>query len=100
MARFRLVETHNGTLTRRWEVCEAELRRDRPELAGFLDEGLASLHVTTRRRELRLLCVETQEDRLRWALAEAGFALPDGEVARLADEVRRLTAEGSAADIN
>lgn len=83
MFRYRLVETHAGTLTRRWEMSEAELRRERPELSWLLDEGLASLSLVTRRRELSLCRIEADPDQIRLALERAGIAITDEEAARL-----------------
>jgi hypothetical protein len=84
MPRFRLEETRAGTVTSRRELSDGALRRERPELAWLLDEGLTSLHAVTQRRHIRLRRIDTDAERLRVALELAGFDLSDEELARLA----------------
>lgn len=86
--RYRWIETHGGTLTRRREMTEIDLRRERPELVHLLDEGLASLHIVTARREVHVHRIDSDEERLRLALESVGFAISDEVVQRLTDELR------------
>jgi hypothetical protein len=86
--KYRWIETHGGTLTQRRELTEADLRRERPELARLLDEGLKSLQLVTARREVHVQRIELDRERLQLALESAGFAFSDEVVQRLTDELR------------
>jgi hypothetical protein len=93
MLRYRLIETHAGTLTRRREMSDGELRREHPELGWLLDEGLTSLSIVTARRELNLRRIDADQERLRLALEHAGILVTDEEVARLISALRPPVAE-------
>jgi hypothetical protein len=90
MPHYRLVETSKGAVTARRELSRDDLRRERPELIGLLDEGLVAAHIVTRKREMHVVNVVEDDERLRQALRYGGYAGTDEEARRLIAALRQM----------